>query len=136
MTSSTAQIAAETDAQREAKIVAGRTAEPAARKRSTSRASKSAAKSAADKSKPAPAPKPVPKPEPKGPTATEQRDAVFQHLMTAVGEIIEHWDAKSTGISRETAREILSQRLRYTPGRSWDKRLGARVNIASRSTGK
>jgi hypothetical protein len=139
MSSTTVQSAAESDAAREQRVIKGRTA-----KRSTSRASKSAAKSTADrkptgmdKIDPSPARKlPEPKPAVKGPTASDQRDVVFQHLMTAAGEIVAKWDAKMTGISREHAREILAQRLRYTPGQSWDKRLGERQNIASRAPAK
>jgi hypothetical protein len=114
----------------EASVIKGREVTPKPRQ---SRAAKSAARNAAT-AKPKPVAKPKTEPKTSEPTPTQQRDIVFAALMTAAGQIVADWD-KSTGVSRETARTILAQRLRYTPGQTWDSRLGARVNIDSR-TGK
>jgi hypothetical protein len=124
----------------EATVIKGREAAP----KRQSRASRSAAKNTASKpaaSKPA-ADKPTPgtgaaslraAAKKSEPTATAIRDLVFAALMKAAGDIVSR---PPKGVTAEQCRAILSQRLKYCGGETWDSRLGPRHNIASRTPAK
>jgi hypothetical protein len=116
-TSTTQTVPAETDADRAAKVIAGKS-QPAS-KRNTSRTSRAAAKSAAD-SKPKPAPKPsAAKPaKPSEPTKSELQLLVFAELMRAAGDIV---DNPPKGVTKTQAREILAARQRVGDARIWGR---------------
>src|SRR5437868_3328170 len=110
MTSTKHEQTPETDADRAAKVVNGRTQQPATRKRQQSRATRSSVKNSAN-AKPS-TPKPADKPAKSEPTKTDLQKLVFAELFRAAGAIV---DSPPTGVTMAQASKILSQRMRYTP---------------------
>src|SRR5689334_12143294 len=109
---------AQTDADRAATVVAGRTIAPKPKRQSaasrkaaaTQKPKPAASKPAASKSKPA-APKPAPKPA--GLTEREQQHRVMFALIAAGADLYEHWN--DPAVSKSVAGEMIAARLSYCP---------------------
>lgn len=94
---------------------------PAARK-------PAAAKPAAAKPKPAPAKK---APEF---TATAKKRVVSAVMVKTLGDLVDRWNEKATGVTREEARAALASYANYSSCQAdqWDARLGDRSNAGGR----
>jgi len=137
---------AETDKQREDRVVAGRTQQPVTRKRSTSRASKAASKAAADK-QPKQSSKEPAKQQPKQsaePTDKAKRNASMNVLIHEMGAHmnptafakLQRKYPQLRDVTLPEFRAFISARLAYCPATEWDAALDKPQQLAGRSLNK
>jgi hypothetical protein len=104
MTQQTTTVSEQSTESTESTVIAGVTATPKPKRTAKPKTP----------AKPKPAPKPEPKPEL---SKSDARTLILNMLIEAGSEIAKNWDEKSTGISKQTAIDVLSNRLSYCGSR-------------------
>ena len=125
---------AETDKQREDRVVAGRTQQPVTRKRSTSRASKAASKAAADKQ-----PKQSAEPTDKAKRNASMNVLIHEmgaHMNPTAFAKLQRKYPQLRDVTLPEFRAFISARLAYCPATEWDAALDKPQQLAGRSLNK
>jgi len=98
-------------------------------------------RAAAQAAKPAPAPAKAAQPvkiaakakaERTGPTQTEQKRIVANHMARAVADMLSKWSEAKTGVPAEFAAQMAAGYLNYAPVSEWDDRLPDRSGAGGR----